>query len=69
MARSSLHPSLVREISRAFENLGASADLLAAINSIGDTMTDEEIAVLLKSYNDTGTFWRKVHATIPEREK
>jgi len=45
---------LAREIYRAFERLDAGPELLALIGSIGDTLGDDEIAQLLKDYNDTG---------------
>lgn len=49
-----------KELYRAFENLDAPIELLALIGSLRDTLPDDEIAVLLKDYNDTGEYMRKV---------
>lgn len=54
--RRSEKPSLASEIYRAFKNLDAPVDLLAIIGSFRDTLSDAEIAELLKEYNDTGNY-------------
>jgi hypothetical protein len=59
-----MNERLQLELHRALEKLGAPPDVLAVVASIDDTMTAEECAEFLKSYNDTGTIWDEVHCSI-----
>jgi hypothetical protein len=63
---SEINRKLQAELYRALQNLGASADLLAVIGSIDDTMTQEECADDLERYNETGSIWDSVHCSIPQ---
>jgi hypothetical protein len=45
---------IAAEIYKAMERLGAEPDLLSIIGSYGDTLDDDDILGLLKSYNETG---------------
>ena len=46
--------AIVTEIYKAMEALGAPPKLLGAIGSWGDTLSDEHVLALLKTWNETG---------------
>jgi hypothetical protein len=52
--------AIAREIYRAMEKLGAPMQLLSLIGSYGDTLDDEHVLAYLRSYNETGTYWRSI---------
>ncbi len=43
--------SIIREIYRALETLGADLTLLGAIGSWGDTLEDEDVLAILEEWN------------------
>ncbi len=49
-----LAPKFASELYRAFQKLGASADLLSIIGSYSDTLDDAEVLDLLQDYNIGG---------------
>lgn len=52
------------QISKAFENLGATAELLAIIGSYGDTLEDDEVLDFLEQYNKTGSCFVKIICSV-----
>lgn len=42
---------IIKEISRAFDRLGAEVGIFSAIHSWGDTMSEEEVLGMLKEQN------------------
>src|SRR5579871_4196809 len=43
---------IVKEISRAFERLGAEVGVFSALHSWGDTMPEDQVLKMLKEQND-----------------
>ncbi len=41
------------EIYRAIKKLGGQSDILSIIGSLGDTMSDEDVLLELKAWNDS----------------
>lgn len=49
------------EIYKALQRLDAPPELLAIVGSLGDTLSDDEAAVLLRDWNQTGDVARPTH--------
>lgn len=43
---------IIRELSRAFERLGAEVGVFAALNSWGDTLPESEVLEMLREQNE-----------------
>jgi len=46
---------IISQIYKAFENLGASVDILCLVGSFGDTLEDDEVLEMFEQYNETGS--------------
>lgn len=46
-----LRAQIAHQLYRAFQTLGADGELLSAIGSYGDTLDDDDVLALLKTWN------------------
>lgn len=61
--------AIIDESFKIITKLTHNSDLLSVIGSWRDTMTDEEILMLLRDWNNTGTIWKqKIIEVMPNNQ-
>jgi hypothetical protein len=58
-----IHYDIGAEMAKALHKLGATHDLLSIVCSYGDTLPDEDVLCMLKTYNETGSGFTEIIAT------
>jgi hypothetical protein len=53
---------IVKQITIAMQNLGASVELLCIVGSYGDTQSDADVLECLRQYNERGTAMQEIIA-------